>query len=313
VDVVGQREETYRELAKKGWQMQFSSLPSIDSQGLLAECDEMPTDWEQITTEHYRPYDPLTIRELPGELAVLHEGDKIAVLQFAHRRGLLGYGWLKEDRQEPKEWEPLAWVWAHAETVSRVLKLIRLLRDQDKQLGEYLESIAEHVPRAGSAFETEWRQFASLFPAECVTNVFFSHAQGRDLNQYAHWAIEGVGRSITALDYQEQREIAWYVVCRSINANVERVFPQLATADSSEVHHQFQYPALITAAYLHLYDVAAGRTDIGECAYCGNFFPLPSNRSGPRPRYCPRTDSTTGESYCSLRIRKERWQIKQKD
>jgi hypothetical protein len=313
VDVVGQREETYRELAKKGWQMHLSSLPSIDSQGLLAECDETPTHWEQRTTEHYQSYDPLMIRELPGELATLHMGDKAAVLWFAHKRGLLGYGCLKGDWQEPQEWEPLGWIWAHAETVRRVLKLIRLLRDQDKKLGEYLESIAEHMPQAGSAFETKWREFAPVFPAERVTNVFFSHAQGRDPNQYAHWDIEGVGRSITALDSREQREIAWYVVCRSINANVERVFPQLVTTDYSGAYHQFQYPALITAVYLHLYDVAAGRTGVGECSRCGKFFPLPDDRSGPKPRYCPRPEGEIGESYCSLRTRKERWRTKLKE
>jgi hypothetical protein len=313
VDVLSQRKEGSRHFAKRGWQLRFDPLPDIERQGLLVEHDEVRTTWEQREAEYYHHYDPLAVPGLPSELAALHEGNHTAMLKFAHKRGLLGYGCLKEPLKEALEPEPLAWIWAHAETVRRVLKLIRLLRDQDKQLGEYLESIAEHVPQAGSAFETKWRQFAPLFPAEYVTNVFFSHAQDRDSNQYVHWDIEGVGRSITALDSQEQREIAWHVVCRSINSNVERVFPQLATTDYSGAHHQFQYPALITAVYLHLYDIAAGRTDIGECVRCGSFFPLPRDRAGPKPCYCPRTDDTTGESYCSLRIRKERWQKKQKE
>ena len=313
VDVLSQREEDSRQFAKRGWQLSFDSLPDIQRQGLLIEHDEVPTTWEQIEAGYYRHYDPLMASSLPSELAALHEGDRTAVLKFAHKRGLLGYGCLKGPREEPQEPEPLAWIWAHSETVRRVLKLIRLLRDRDNQLGQYLASIVEQAPRAGSSFEAVWQQYESLFPADRVTNVFFSHAQGRSPTQYAHWYIKGTNKPITALEDQEQHEVGWFIVSRYINANVETVAPQLAISDAEGLFHSYQYPALITAVYIHLYDIAAGRTDIGECAYCGNFFPLPSNRSGPRPRYCPRTDGTTGESYCSLRIRKERWQIKQKE
>ena len=99
----------------------------IDRYGLLAEYEETPRSLEQLEAEYYsyyRFYDPLTIQELPLELAALHEGDRAGALQFAHKNGLLGYGNLKGDLQEWGEGEPPEWIWAHAETVRRVLKLL---------------------------------------------------------------------------------------------------------------------------------------------------------------------------------------------
>ena len=289
--------------------------------GLLSEYEETPRSEEQLEAEfysYYRHYHPLEIQALSGELAALHEGDTDAVLQFAHNYGLLGYGCLKEPLQEITESEPLSWIWAHAETARRVLKLLTLLLEQDQGLGQYLASIAEQAPEVGTAFESKWKELAWAFPIDSVTNVFFRHAQGRDPNQYAHWDIEGVGRSITALDSQEQREIAWHVVFRSINANMEAVIPQLLMTDEGVPRRGFQdrhgFPELapITVIYIHLQDLAAGLGQFGECKRCGKLFTLLGDKKGPKPNYCPRSDGTKGDSFCSQRARTERWRNKSK-
>ena len=273
---------------------------------------------EQLEAEYYsyyRFYDPLNIQALPLELAGLHEGDRAGVLQFTHNYGLLGYGNLKGDLQEPGEGEPLEWIWAHAETVRRVLKLLTLLLAQDKGLGEYLASIAEQATQAGTVFESS--QFAALYPPDHVTNVFFRHAKGRDPTQYAHWDINGVGSSIIGLDSREQHTLAWYVVLRSINANMEAVIPQLVMTDEGVLRRGFQDRgflalALITAIYIHLHDIASGMGDVGECRWCGKFFTFPGDKKGPKPYYCPRSDGTEGDSYCSQRSRTKRFRNKPK-
>ena len=294
----------------------------IHRHGLLAEYEETARSWEQLEAgyySYYRHYHPLEIQALSGELAALHEGDTEAVLKFAHNYGLLGYGFLKEPLQEITESEPLSWIWAHAETARRVLRLLTLLWEQDQGLGQYLASIAESAPQVGTIFETQqWPQFAAHFPPDRVTNVFFRHAQVRDPRQYAHWKIDGVGSSITGLDPQEQREIAWYVVFRSINANMEAVIPQLLMTDEGVPRRGFQdrhgFPELapITVIYIHLLDLAAGLGQCGECRRCGKPFTLLGEKKGPKPNYCPRPDGTKGDSLCSQRARTERHRNKPK-
>ena len=290
--------------------MQFPPVPEIVRTGLLEVVYEDITSFDQPIKPN-PVYDPLLVDALPDELAALSEVEDWEILRFAHKRGMLGYGYLKWPRQQPWEPEPLGWIRAHAETAHRTLELIRLLHDQDRQLGSYLASIAGEPPPG--FIEDNWPLGESPYSDDQVTNLFFRHAQSRNPVQWCHWDIEGAGRSVADLDFHEQSEIGWYVVSRFINSNIESVKPELVMTDEGVLARAFGCRTLITAIYIQLHDIAAGLRSVAECLYCGNSFTFPRDRRGPKPQYCPQTEpevgliKTTTGSLCFQRARKERF------
>ena len=72
-------------------------------------------------------YSPETCPALPQQLARLARGDAAAVLAFVRTYGLLGYAQVAaavgRDTHSHAPGDPLAWIWAQAETVALCLLL----------------------------------------------------------------------------------------------------------------------------------------------------------------------------------------------
>src|SRR3989442_870349 len=80
-------------------------------------------------------YCPETCPELPQKLARLSRGDTAAALAFVRTYGLLGYAQLAaavgRSNHSHAPGDPLAWIWAHAETVALCLLLTYGLQTGD--------------------------------------------------------------------------------------------------------------------------------------------------------------------------------------
>ena len=126
IDVAAAREELNRRVAASGAQVQYRPVPEIERSGVLEVVYQELTHIDQ-EPEPWALYDPLTVNRLPDEFAALYRNGQAAVLRFAHKRGMLGYGFLKGPIKTLSEPEPLEWIWAHAETVHRILQLDQLV------------------------------------------------------------------------------------------------------------------------------------------------------------------------------------------
>ena len=67
-------------------------------------------------------YLPPDHREIVDDIAKLHEGDDSGLLAFARTWGLLGY------RGDPREGDPVPWVWAHSRNIRMVLDLTSICK-----------------------------------------------------------------------------------------------------------------------------------------------------------------------------------------
>jgi hypothetical protein len=234
-------------------------------------------------------YDPAACPELPQQLARLARGDTAAVLGFVHTYGLLGYAHLSAavGRGAPSHapGDPLAWIWAQAETVALCLHLTYGLQAGD-------DAALQHGLRA-------WQ----IPPPPQMGG-------GPPLIVPAVWDQPRVvvcwPSPLHSPD--DWRTYARYIRREVINAHLLGIRPQLVDRGATD-HPGCQFQALIAMVYWHLLQIGAWGV-VQRCAEasCRAFF-VQTRRT---QRFCPAADPRR-ESRCAVRARRRAWRRKAPD
>ena len=231
-------------------------------------------------------YRPETCPELPQQLARLLRGNTAAVLAFVRTYGLLGYAQLAaavgRGAHSHAAGDPLAWIWAQAETVALCLHLTYGLQAGD-------DAALQHGLRA---LQLPQPPQTAGGPRLIVPAVW---DQPR---VHVYWS--------SPLDSPED----WRTYARSIrrdviNAHLIGIIPQLVDRGAMD-HPGCQFQALIAMVYWHLLHVSA-RGVVQRCAEasCRAFF-VQTRRT---QRFCPAEDPAR-ESRCAVRARRRAGQKK---
>jgi hypothetical protein len=276
-----------------------------------ARGEDVPnSEYEALSPKRYLPF---AFPNLPIELSKLKPGDEEAVRKFAEFWGALGYGGFPNEsgRTNLSAPEPLTWIWAHAETVSRVLKLIRLLRDSGNpdeteidrriatgKLSAFIDSIKEPDPPGGIEFDMQ----PFFNPALGYKNFFFRIARGTESIDYIH----GYEHPDTPLDPPEV--VGSYVAHETINANIREISPRVIL-EGGKPARSHSFPALISVIYWHLSNAAVGGIGYRTCAYCKSWFAAHSGKL----EYCPPPPGKKGESTCAYNARAARKKAKKQE
>jgi hypothetical protein len=225
-------------------------------------------------------YCPETCPELPQKLARLARGDTAAVLAFVCTYGLLGYAQLAAalGRSDPSHapGDPLAWIWAQAETVALCLYLTHGLQTGD-------DAALQHGLRA-------WQLPQPPQPD-----------RGPRLIVPAVWDQPRVPVcwSSPLHSPEDWRTYARYVRREVMNAHLRGIIPQLVDRGATD-HPGCQFQALIALVYWHLLQVGAQGV-VQRCAEtsCRAFF-VQTRRT---QRFCP-AEAPARESRCAVRARR---------
>ena len=226
-------------------------------------------------------YSPETCPELPQQLARLTRGDTAAVLAFVRTYGLLGYAQVAaavgRDTHSHAPGDPLAWIWAQAETVALCLLLTYGLQaGDDAALQHGLRALQLPPPHVEGG------------PRLIVPAVW---DQPR---VHVCWP--------TPLHSPEDwRTYARHIRREVLNAHLRGIRPQLGDRGSTD-RPGCQFQALIAMVYWHLLQVAA-RGVVQRCAEasCRAFF-VQTRRT---QRFCP-AEKPARDSRCAVRARSRR-------
>ncbi|MHB9089954.1 MAG: hypothetical protein ACYC7H_00910 [Chloroflexota bacterium] len=245
--------------------------------------------------DRLRTYSPADHPRLATDLARLAQGEEEEVVRFVTNWGVLGYSRLP-DRSEaggqvfslpgPDDYDPLAWILAHAMGADTCLRTWRVLQAPDTgALAAYLMSIASS-PVTEKAIEAP--------PPGLVLR--FTHGVLRDqvvteLPVVGSW--EDVGREV--IQRIVNPNLAGFRLAVSPAANPQTGFP---------LELRYAASTLLEVAYWHLARIVAGYSaaeDVRECAECHSLF----LRTYPTQRFCPSDPFTDGhkQGRCGKRAR----------
>ncbi len=294
-------------------------------------------DWSsgfKMTPGSPEYYYPAAHPEIVPAVASLTKGNETAVLEFAHLWGLLGRDVLVRHHpgllghhdtservareEEEKGGDPLSWIWAHAETVRRILQLIRLLakcKDAElydkgtrqaeapvKKLETYLESIA--IPFSGTRplssdtdpfIRTHFELALGIAPVVDMS----SYGMHSEITVNAWRDPEKAKR-----DPMTPQRMAQEIVGQVISSNLVGIEPSMRWHfTSGGLERTFILPAPISAVYWYLSDAAVGGKGYIQCQWrkCGKWI----QQEHGHQRYCPPEKGK--ESLCSLKSRQDRW------
>lgn len=225
-------------------------------------------------------YRPETYPELPQKLARVVRGDTAAVLAFVRTYGLLGYTQLAaavgRGTHSPAVGDPLAWVWAQAETVALCLHLTYGLQAGDD-----------------AALQQGLRAWQLPQPPQPAT--------GPTLMVPAVWDQPRVPLCWASPLHRPED---WRTYARTVrrdilNAHLRGILPQMVdqgALDAPGCHFQ----ALLAMVYWHLLHVSAYGV-VQRCAEvsCRAFF-LQTRRT---QRFCP-AEPPARDSQCAVRARR---------
>jgi hypothetical protein len=227
-------------------------------------------------------YGPETCPELPQKLARLARGDAAAALAFIRTYGLLGYAQLAAavGRGEPSHapGDPLAWIWAQAETVALCLLLTYGLQAGD-------DAALQHGLRALQLPQPPQLEGGPRLIVPVVWDQPRVHVcWPSPLHSPEDW-----------------RTYARHIRREVLNAHLMGILPQLVERGRTD-HPGCQFQALIAMVYWHLLQVAA-RGVVQQCAEasCRAFF-VQTRRT---QRFCP-AEEPARDSRCAVRARGRR-------
>lgn len=245
----------------------------------VAEDYVIQDRWLKEQGKDARLYFPAAHKELPSELAKLHEGDEKAVLDFARTYGALGYRCLVKDHTLPNG-DPLTWIWAHAGTVRLCLRLLEGLQDKD----------TNHIPNRDH-LDNVLREIASPQWGQDAPKARI--AAGGKIGE-AYWGLAPQSRG-------EFEDLAATIFKDIVNKNLIGLSPRLVFNEQTNSWRQvFSFQALIQMVYWHLANYAAGgRLKRCEAEGCGSLF----LQTDGRQRFCPPRLDAQAESPCAVRQR----------
>ncbi len=227
-------------------------------------------------------YSPETCPELPQQLARLARGDTAAALVFVRTYGLLGYAPLAaavgRSSYSHAPGDPLAWIWAQAETVALCLLLTYGLQAGD-------DVALQHGLRALQLPQPPQPDGGPRLIVPAVWDQPRVHVcWPSPLHSPEDWRT--YARSI-------RRDI--------LNAHLLGIRPQLVEHGATE-HPGCQFQALIAMVYWHLLQIAV-RGIVQRCAEtsCRAFF-VQTRRT---QRFCP-AEEPARDSRCAVRARSRR-------
>jgi hypothetical protein len=225
-------------------------------------------------------YSPESCPELPQKLARLSRGDTAAVLAFVRTYGLLGYAPLaaavgRSDHSHAPG-DPLAWIWAQAETVALCLLLTYGLQAGD-------DATLQHGLRALQLPQPPQTDGGPLLIVPAVWDQPRVHVC---------WPSP-------LYTPEDWRTYARYIRREVINAHLMGILPQLVDHGARD-HPGCQFQALIAMVYWHLLQVGAQGV-VQRCAEvsCRAFF-VQTRRT---QRFCP-AEAPARESRCAVRARR---------
>jgi hypothetical protein len=240
-------------------------------------------------------YYPIAHPELVSALANLTNGDEQLVLDFANEWGHLGSA-EPGSPDWPSGADPLPWIWAHAETIRRVLQLINLIANgSGSKLEDYLDSIA--MPYRPVIENSRYTRYEIVPDRYLEGLVEYLDTQVLDI-----W--EPTPKS--PLPQKSPQEVGREIVTEVINHHLAGVGTGLSYlyGNGDGFERNWSFSNLLTAVYWHISNAATGTTQYRQCVGCGRFFDL---KHGLR-RYCP--PDYGGESLCSLKARQTKWRNK---
>jgi len=225
-------------------------------------------------------YAPETCPELPQQLARLSRGNTAATLAFVRTYGLLGYAQVaaavgrREHSDAPGD--PLAWIWAQAETVALCLLLTYGLQTGD-------DVTLQHGLRAVQLPQPPQLDGGPRLIVPVVWDQPRVHVcWPSPLHSPEDWRT--YARAI-------RREV--------LNAHLLGIRPQLVDGGGTD-HPGYQFQALIAMVYWHLLHIAAHGV-VQRCAEasCRAFF-VQTRRT---QRFCPAAHPGR-DSRCAVRARR---------
>jgi hypothetical protein len=225
-------------------------------------------------------YCPATCPELPQKLARLSRGDTAAALAFVRTYGLLGYAQLaaavgrREHSHTPGD--PLAWIWAQAETVALCLLLTYGLQAGD-------DAALQHGLRALQLPQPPQTDGGPVLIVPAVWDQPRVHVSWPSpLHSPEDW-----------------RTYARYIRREVMNAHLLGILPQLMDRGGMD-HPGCQFQALIAMVYWQLLQVGA-QGIVQRCAEasCRAFF-VQTRRT---QRFCP-SEHPARDSRCAVRARR---------
>jgi hypothetical protein len=225
-------------------------------------------------------YRPETCPELPQKLARLSRGDTAAVLTFVRTYGLLGYAQLaaavgrRDHSHAPGD--PLAWIWAQAETVALCLLLTYGLQAGD-------DAALQHGLRALQLPQPPQTDGGPLLIVPAVWDQPRVHLPwSSPLHSPEDW-----------------RTYARHIRREVLNAHLLGIRPQLVDRGATD-HPGCQFQALIAMVYWHLLQVSAQGV-VQRCAEasCRACF-VQTRRT---QRFCP-AEEPARDSRCAVRARR---------
>ena len=227
-------------------------------------------------------YRPQTCPELPQQLARVSRGDMAAALAFVRTYGLLGYAQVAaavgRQAHSHAPGDPLAWIWAQAETVALCLLLTYGLQaGDDAALQQGLRAMQLPQPPQADG--------------------------GPRLIVPAVWDQPRVHLSWPAPLHspEDWRTYARHIRREVLNAHLRGIRPQCVDGGSTN-HAGCPVQALIAMVYWHLLQVAT-RGVVQRCAEasCRAFF-IQTRRT---QRFCP-AEKPARDSRCAVRARSRR-------
>jgi hypothetical protein len=225
-------------------------------------------------------YHPQTCPELPQQLARVSRGDTAAALAFVRTYGLLGYAQVAaavgRHAHSDAPGDPLAWLWAQAETVALCLLLTYGLQTGD-------DATLQHGLRAVQLPQPLQADGGPRLIVPAVWDQPRVHVcWPAPLHSPEDWRT--YARAI-------RREI--------LNAHLLGIRPQLVDGGATD-RPGCQFQALLAMVYWHLLHIAAHRV-VQRCAEvsCRAFF-VQTRRT---QRFCP-AEQPVRNSRCAVRARK---------
>jgi hypothetical protein len=225
-------------------------------------------------------YAPATCPALPQQLARLSRGDTAATLAFVRTYGLLGYAQVaaavgrRAHSQAPGD--PLAWIWAQAETVALCLLLTYGLQTGD-------DATLQHGLRAMQLPQPPQPEGGPRLIVPVVWDQPRVHVcWASPLHSPEDWRT--YARAI-------RRDV--------LNAHLLGIRPQLVEGGATD-GPGYQFQALIAMVYWHLLHIVAHGV-VQRCAEasCRAFF-VPTRRT---QRFCP-AEHPGRDSRCAVRARR---------
>jgi hypothetical protein len=225
-------------------------------------------------------YHPETCPALPQKLARLARGDTAGVLAFVRTYGLLGYAQVaaavgRNTLRHPAG-EPLAWIWAQAETITLCLHLTYGLQTGD-------DAALQHALRAWQLPQPPQTDSGPQLIIPVVWDQPRAHIS---------WP--------SPLHSRED----WHTYARAIrrdviNAHLRGILPQLVDGGARD-HPGCHFQALIAMVYWHLLHISTHGV-VQRCAEaaCQAFF-VQTRRT---QRFCP-AEKPRRASRCAVRARR---------